>query len=82
MIPASSGPNGIPADVREEMSPSHQHDKFPVIKVLPSPIAVAADMARSMKKEIVSPKPDSTEVKEEDFSKTHNKVKNMIEQSK
>jgi hypothetical protein len=28
------------------------------------------------------PKPDEVEVKEEDFSKTHNKVKNMIEQSK
>jgi hypothetical protein len=51
--------------------------------VIPSPIKVAADMARSLKKDVVSPilppKPDDTEVKEEDFSKTHNKVKNMIE---
>ena len=53
------------------------------VKVIPSPIKVAADMARSMEKDRVNPtmppKPVDTEVKEEDFAKTHAKVKNMIE---
>ena len=83
------------------MSPQHDHlplDKMTPqskkvaadiasrVKVIPSPIKVAADMARSMEKDrvnpIMPPKPVDTEVKEEDFAKTHNKVKNMIEQSK
>ena len=43
-------PNGIPAEVRDEMSPPHNIERMPRIKVIPSPIKVAADMARAMEK--------------------------------
>ena len=51
-IPRYSGdrivPNGLPVEVMEDMAPRLQNDKVPNIRIMPSPIKVAADMARAM----------------------------------